>query len=347
MKKILLLLVLLGTFASCKQEKDTPERETIKPDMTQYVKMEAIGEQANGSSIHVLGIVTSETQATPAFKTGGVIERTFVKEGDSVKKGQLLATLLMTEINAQVAQAEQGFAKAQRDAERAENMYRDSVATLEQVQNARTGVTVAEKTLEIAKFNQQHSTVTAPISGHVIKQILHTGEIAGPGMPVYAILGVSKKDWKVTAKMIDKDWAKVHVGDRVNISFDAYPNKKFKGKVRKKAILATDASGSLDVEFTLFTQPKSLAIGMVARIDIAQKQTSKNMSIPIEAIVKSNGTTATVYTVVNGKAKLLEISISQMSGNRVIVSSGLEGVDKVVTIGAIFLEDGSPVVVAN
>ena len=346
MKKILSFLLVLSVFAACKQEAKT-DKESIQPDMTQYVKLEPVGQHSGGKTIQVLGITSSKTQATPAFKTGGVIEKTYVKEGDNVHKGQLLATLLMTEIDAQVEQAKQAFAKAKRDAERAEIMYRDSVATLEQVQDARTGVAVAEKTLEIARFNQMHSTVSAPINGRILKQLLHDGEIAGPGMPVYAILGVNKKDWIVTAKLIDQDWAKLKVGDPVNFVFDAYPNKKYKGLVSKKSVMATDASGSLDVEFSLLTQPKSLAIGMVCRVKIKQPKATKGLTIPIEAIVKSNGKQAQIFTVKDGKAKLIEIGISQLMGDRVLVSSGLDDVQQVVTIGAIFLEDGDPVVVAK
>ena len=71
------------------------------------------------------------------------------------------------------------------------------------------------------------------------------------------------------------------------------------------------------------------------------------MTIPIEAIVKSNGKQAQIFTVKDGKAKLIEIGISQLMGDRVLVSSGLDDVQQVVTIGAIFLEDGDPVVVAK
>jgi multidrug efflux pump subunit AcrA (membrane-fusion protein) len=99
--------------------------------------------------------MVSDLESKPAFKTGGVIERTFFKEGDHVQEGQLLATLHMAEINAQVDQARKGVEKTTRDLARVKNLYADSVATLEQYQNVQTANDVSNETLKIALFNQK------------------------------------------------------------------------------------------------------------------------------------------------------------------------------------------------
>lgn len=346
-----LILIVISTFmllASCSQDAtDQTEKQVPKPELLQYVKLEKVSEAPSSQAIDVLGVITSKTQSTPAFKTGGVIEKTYVEEGDRVKKGQLLATLIMTEIDAGVAQAEEAFAKATRDLDRTKNLYADSVATLEQVQNSETGVTIASKNLDIARFNQKHSEVRAPISGRVVKQLLHQGEVAGPGLPVYAILGVSKNDWKVTANLVDRDWAKIKTGDPVNLVLDAYPGEQFNGKVSDKAVIATDASGSLEVEFSFVTPPPALAAGMVCRVETTSDQKTSLTTIPIEAIVKSNGSVATIFTIEDGKAKQREVEILQLMGDKVAIAGNLEGLKEVVTIGAMFLEDGDSVVVSN
>ncbi len=110
--------------------------------------------------IHVTGVVQSDTEAKPSFKTGGVIARTYVEEGDYVSKGQLLAQLNMTEIDAQATQAKFAVEKAMRDQQRVENLYRDSIATLEQFQNAGTAVEMAKKSLQIAEFNVAYSQMS-------------------------------------------------------------------------------------------------------------------------------------------------------------------------------------------
>ncbi|WP_315820589.1 efflux RND transporter periplasmic adaptor subunit [Paraflavitalea speifideaquila] len=116
------------------------------------------------------GTIASTSQATLSFKTGGIISKIYVKEGDHVAKGQLLATLDLTEINAQVQQAVQGSEKAQRDVTRARNLYNDTVATLEQLQNATTQQQVAAEGLRIARFNQQYAQIRATENGTILKR---------------------------------------------------------------------------------------------------------------------------------------------------------------------------------
>ena len=93
----------------------------------------------------VSGQFTTDDETLLSFKTGGIIQKLYVEEGDPVRKGQLLATLNLTEVNAAVAQAKLGLQKAERDFERANRLYLDSVATLEQMQNAKTALELARQ----------------------------------------------------------------------------------------------------------------------------------------------------------------------------------------------------------
>jgi membrane fusion protein, multidrug efflux system len=323
------------------------EAATPGPASIAYVKTADVQVGSASSSIRSLGTIVSKTVAKPAFKTGGVVDRTFFREGDLVREGQLLATLLMTEIEAQVNQAREGVRKAERDLERVSNLYTDSVATLEQQQNAGTALELARQSLEIAEFNQKHSEVRAPISGKIISQLLHEGEIAGPGIPVGVIMGITSKDWRIKTGLVDREWSRVKTGDPATIQMDAYPHQTFQAVVSDKAVQAMDASGTLDVELTFRQSPPSLAAGMLCKVELEAKHQEALTTIPIEALVNSNGSIATVFTLEQGKAKKLSIIIDRILGDRVVVSSGLEGVSQVVTIGSVYLEEGDQVSIAQ
>src|SRR5690606_21961822 len=191
---ILIFISVSGILSGCGEKKsNTPASSAA--DMTTVVKVEDVLSSNDARVISGIGIVMSESEARPSFKTGGVIDKTFVKEGDLVQKGQLLATLHLDEIQAQVSQAREGLQKAERDAKRVKNLYMDSVATLEQWQNANTAFEVAKRSLEIAKFNQDYSQVRSPISGKIVKQLMKSGEVTGPGTPVYVVMGIGNQDW--------------------------------------------------------------------------------------------------------------------------------------------------------
>jgi RND family efflux transporter MFP subunit len=339
---------ILSQIGCQSESKDAGQINTTRSTQDQsFVKTALVEQDSQVATIQSMGVIVSKTEGKPAFKTGGVVDRTYFKEGDLVHQGQLLATLLKTEIDAQVNQAMEAVEKAQRDLHRVTNLHADSVATLEQVQNATTALQVAQQSQTIARFNQQYSEVRSPISGKIVHQLVHEGEIAGPGQPVCVILGVSNQDWRIKTGLIDRDWSQINKGDLARVSLDAYPGQIYEAIVSDKAVIAGDASGTLDIELMFKKQPPSLAAGMICKLQIQPGVTKMVTSIPIEALVNTNGKQANVFAVEQGKAKMIPIMISRIHGSRVIVESGLEGIGEVVTIGAVYLEEGDQIVVAE
>lgn len=346
------LIVFIGSWLILVHCQQKPEPTSVVPisqnSSILSVKMAPVESMNESGQIQALGLITNKAEARPAFKTGGVIAQTNFKEGDRVKRGQVLATLLMTEINAQVNQAEQGLQKAERDAQRVNNLYVDSVATLEQKQNAETALVVARNTLTMAKFNQTHSTVISPIQGTIIKQVMHAGEVAGPGMPVYVIMGNEQADWRVKTGLLDYEWAQVKLNQAAEITFDAYPGQKFMARVTDKSTLVSNASGKLDIELTMQNTPPALAAGMLCKVALSSTGGASLQVIPVDALVKADGEHAEVFIVnEQSQAKKIPITIQKIMGEKVAVKSGLQGVAQVVTIGTMYLEDGDRVQIAN
>jgi multidrug efflux system membrane fusion protein len=337
----------LPFFIACQKDKPQSKTKEVTSDIPSsafYVRTVPIEESQLSDVIHITGIIQSDSDAKPSFKTGGVISNTYVKEGDAVRKGQLLAKLNMTEIEAQATQAQFALDKAKRDQQRIQNLYADSVATLEQMQNASTAVEIAQKTLQIAQFNVDYSQVRAPIDGKVVTQMLHEGEIAAPGLPVFYIIGVKASDWKLVAGLTDKNWSRVKEGNKAKILLDAYPELEMTGTVKRLSDVANPLSGTFDVEISIPAKDKRIASGMLAHIEIIPSKGRAYPIIPIEALVSSNGKSGVVYVPNNGHAEKRVVIIQQFDGERVAILSGLENATEVITAGSGFLENGDVIV---
>ena len=341
----LIMFSLLFTLLSCadSESKETTTVPVERPLNVFYVKTAPISKSGLDDAIHVTGLIQSDTEAKPSFKTGGVIARMYLEEGDVVKKGQLLAQLNMTEIEAQATQAKFAVEKAMRDRQRVENLYRDSIATLEQYQNAGTAVDMANKSLQIAEFNVAYSQIHSPIAGKVIKKLMQEGEITGPGVPVYYIIGVQQADWKLMAGLTDKEWGRIKVGEKAKITLDAYPGWQVEGNVKRLADVANPLSGTFDAEISMPSKDKRIAAGMLAHIEINPVVKGEYVMIPVEALVSSNGRTGIVFVPKDGIAQKRVIMIQQFLGERIAVQSGLENETEVITAGSGFLEDGDKI----
>src|SRR5689334_10285206 len=145
MKKIfssfpsLILITSIFISTGCSDNK----AQSINTEDAIIVRTQPVETTNYAPSLEYSGTIASEAEAKLSFKISGVISKIYVKEGDHVSKGQLLATLDLTEINAQVQQAKQNLEKTSRDLTRIKNLFEDTAATLERYQNAQTQHNVA------------------------------------------------------------------------------------------------------------------------------------------------------------------------------------------------------------
>jgi multidrug efflux system membrane fusion protein len=289
------------------------------------------------------GSMASTAEARLSFKIGGIISKIYVKEGDHVAKGQLLATLDLTEINAQVQQAAQGVEKVQRDVTRVKNLYNDTVATLEQVQNTNTQLQVAEESLRIARFNQQYAQIRATESGTILKKLMNEGELASSGAPVFQFNGTAGNDWVIRFGVSDKDWAVLKKGEKASIEIDAYPNKTFTGIITEIAQGADVSSGTYEIEVKVLPGNARFAAGLFSTVKLQPAGEQTVTMVPVEALTEATDKTGYVYTV-NADGKTVtknKVTIAFLENNKAAIISGLDSAREVVTEGVGYLTDKS------
>lgn len=337
--KIFLMAVIFCTIYSCKQQ----VIETA-PDIVR-VKVSKVSFEEMSFPIHSSGIIVSAKEIKLSFKTGGIIATLYADDGARVKKGELLASLNLSEIEAQVAQVKNGYEKAVRDYNRAKNLFEDSVATLEQLQNAETVLNVAKANLEIATFNKSHSAIYAPENGVILKRLAESNEMIAPGYPVF-ILGMSGKQWKIRAGLADRDFVRIMPGDSARFTLDAYPGASFRAVVSQVGESANAFTGTYEIELEIQPVKQRLASGFVANLEIFPAQVVSYFRIPVEAIVEAEGKSGFVYAVTDSSvAKKVRVTIAGIFDKSAAVSGGLSDVKEVVTEGAAYIADGEHVTI--
>ena len=336
------IIVLLSYFIlyGC-GKKTEPDQQTIIPVQTSPVKYKSVA-----FPIHSSGILSCKREARLAFKTGGIIQKIKVDEGQSVKKGQLLAELDLSEINARFIQAKTALDKAQRDFDRVKNLYNDQVATLEQFQDVESGLVVAKSNLKIAQFNLDHSTITAPEDGKILKRFMEPNEMVSAGTPVL-YFGTTKDDWIVRVGLADKDIIKVNLNDSVSISFDAYPDNVFSGTVSEIAEAADPMSGTFEAEIKIEKTNKKLVSGFIAKVMIYPQKSQNLKTVPIESLVDAQNNEGYLWIPVDNHAEKRRITLGDKIENDIIVTNGLYNITHVITSGAQYLNERSTIKVIN
>ena len=323
---------------------------TIPPaDDPITVKLQPVVTGSYTRSLQYSGLIASNAEARLSFKIGGIISKVYVKEGDKVVKGQLLASLDLTEIDAQVQQATQNLEKSKRDEGRIANLYKDTVASLEQLQNTHTQLSVAAEALRIAQFNRQYAQIRAAEGGAILQKFLNEGEYATAGTAVLLFNGTQQNDWVVRFGVSDRDWAALKKGDQAIVTIDAYPDQHFTGVITKMAEGADPASSTYPVEITVSPAGHRFAPGLFCTLQLQPSSRQTLTMIPAEALAEGDGKTGYVYTLNTDKktVKKNPVRIAYLQKDKIAISSGLENVSEVITDGVGYLTERSIVKVVN
>jgi multidrug efflux system membrane fusion protein len=293
------------------------------------------------------GIVVTKDEMRLSFKMGGVVRRIQVQEGDVVKKGQRLAEIELTEIDAQVEQARQLAQKAARDLARGENLYADQVISLEQLQDLRTQAAMAEAQFKSARFNQGYSVISAPRDGVVLRKLVEERELVSAGTPVL-VFGESDRGFVVRAALADREIVHVKLGDKGQIHMDAFPGQVMTGTIVEVASAADPRSGMFPIEVHFDSPPPRLVSGLVARLRLAPTSSAPPLTyVPMAALVEGNGDRASVFVIDRGKAQTIakrrDVRVAFITADSIALESGLTSGEAVITDGALFLENGEPV----
>lgn len=341
-------LSVMGEMQSC-----TPGRSDVPPIpvITEAVPVKVIPMKKSKDTaiVRASGILTTEDETVHAFRIGGVVNSVFVREGDWIRKGQVLASLDLTEVDAQVAQAQLNVEKAARDLQRQKNLYRDSVVTLEQLQNAQTNFDLARQQVTAAKFNRRYAMIRAREDGYVLKKFVNGGEVVGVGDPVLVTNAPSGRNWILKVGVSARQWAILNGNEKAAINLDAFPDRNFDAFVFRKSERNDPQSGLFTVELKLQNTDARLATGVFGTARIQTKIETEFWAVPYEAVLDANGEDGFVFVARNdGKTAVKQaVKIQSFNDSYIALSHGLAEGDTLIVSGSAYLEDWAPISIVN
>lgn len=355
-KRNLIIIIVIAiitfisiTFLSCKETENNTDKINAKT-----VWVNTTNPIVKNITVPVLasGILTTPDEVALSFKTAGIIEDIKVEEGQFVKKGQLLALLNTTEINAIYSQAKTGFEKAKRDYERTQKLYDDSVATKEQLQNIQSVLEASKASLEQALFNLQHSFIYAPSNGYVLHKMANVGEIIGAGHPIIFLGNTNGFEWSVKVGVSDKEMLKLSLLDTTYITIDAYPEVQFKGRIKEIGTFPNRETGVYPVEIRFNSSKYKLAYGFSAKVKIIPSSSSIMTLLPLEAFVDMEEMQATVWIIdKSNKPSKNIVNIDLILGNMAAIKKCdellIKPEDLIVTNGQNQLSENSIIKIKN
>jgi RND family efflux transporter MFP subunit len=290
------------------------------------------------------GTLALKSEVRASFKVGGIVLSISVDEGAPVRRGQVLATLRTTEIDAAVEQARQALTKAERDRERLARLVTDRAATGTQLDDATTGVEVARAQLRAAEFNRAHAVIRAPADGRVLRRMAEPDELVGAGQPVL-LLGGDAGGWVLRVGLADREVVQLATGDAAELVFPAWPAAPpLRGTVTELASAATPPLGTYEVELRVEPADRPLRAGLVAHAAIEPRARERVALVPALALRDGVGRRAAIWVPrAGGRVERRTVEVAFFDGDRAAIRGGLDGVERVITDGAAYLTEASAI----
>jgi len=331
-------LALLLTLSACR---DKPA--ALAPAVTAVEVATAVSGPAL-PPLTTTGLIWARDEMKLSFKLGGVVADVGVHNGERVRKGQVLARLESTEVDAMKQQAQLAHDKAQRDLARGERLQADEVIPLEQLQNLRTQESLTAAQLRAASFNHGYATIIAPRDATVLRRLVEPHELVAPGQPV-VVLGAQDSGYVVRMGLSDRELVQVHTGDAVTLQLDAFAGVTFSARVTRIAAAADERSGLFEVEAQLAASEQQPVTGMVAQVSLQPGASAAHslIYVPVAAVLEGDGGRATVYVLSEGKAVQRRVEVAFISRAGVALRAGVTAGEQVITTGAAYVRDGDAV----
>lgn len=270
----------------------------------------------------------------------GRITQLNVKDGSFVNEGAVILAVDNDLLKNQLDITKLNLKKAESDLGRLKNLIGEGGVTQQQVNDAEIGVENLKAEIKGLEKQLSLTVIKAPISGIVSGKMVEKGAYIGPGMQILNIVNVRRL--KFQANLREEEVVQVKVGQKVQLSADLYPERRFTGDVTYISV-KSDNSKRFLVEIELDNPAGApLKAGMNGHAFFSSGSSVNVAALPREAVIGSVRD-ASVFVVENGVARLRKVELGNIYGNFVAVQSGLSDGDTIVVAGQINLEDGMKV----
>jgi membrane fusion protein, multidrug efflux system len=341
------------------------EEEIAKTDPSvvakpKLVSLTAIGTDSFSHFIDLQGKIDAQNVAMVAPRgQGGVVRAVYVKQGQAVKKGQLIlkvdnavALQQLEGVKSQIAGIEAQLKLAESVYQRQQNLWKENIGSEVQVLQAKTNaenvaaqLKAAQAQVRVAQEAVDMSNVYAEISGTIDVVNVRVGEFFSPQSAAMAASGiriVNTGDLKVLVQVPENYAERVGNNSTLRVTLPEAKNKVFYTKVSVAGKLIDPVSRTFFIEGKI-PQDKDIKPNQIAKVQILDYSNNAAITIPVNTLqTDDKGKYVLVAVTENGKmyARKKQVTIGELYGDKLEVKSGLAAGDKVITEGFQSLYEG-------
>ena len=335
-----LLVVAALAFYGCK----SGGKNQLAKDNPQVVEVFQVSPVGVTREINFSGNIEGNTTVRLGFMVAGKVNRVAFEEGDHVHAGDMLASIDPESYQIAKVMADAKVDQTQDDYDRLSELYKRNSLSESDMVKITMALRAAKAEQQLQAKNLRDSKLNSPIDGILLQKKVEEGEIIDQGLPLFAVSDISKV--KVNGAVPQMELRYIEMGSEAAV-YVASVDSTFTGKVIEIGTLADAATRTFPVKIELDNPDLLIRPGMTAEISIETGKESEHIAIPAGCILRDLDNSSYVFVADTLKQKAFKrlVSVGEIIGNEIEITSGLSTDDLVITTGLSKLNSGSSIAI--
>ncbi len=297
--------------------------------------------------IEVQGTVKADKSVELNPEMGGTVTKIYVKEGQNVRKGTVLAQFDTSIINSNIAQIQTQLNLATTSFERQKRLWDQKIGSEMQFLQAKTQKESLENNIKILQAQANKMKIIAPFSGTIDQVFTKTGQLASPQMPFLRIVNLNKV--YIESEVTESYLKEVKKGTDAIVSFPSL-NREFPAKISQVGNFINPNNRSFKTRIDIQNKSRELKANLFADLKINDFK-ANGIVIPSKVIKRDSKGNSFVYTI-SKKDKVTSvkksiITIGKEYNNQSYISEGLSEDSLIIDKGSSLVKSKEEVIIAN
>ena len=313
-------------------EEDELDENGEKKKKKQAVPVEVVSVSRGDiqQTYRTITTLEAENDAEVVARSTGVLEEIFVEEGDTVKKGQLLAQLDVEQLSLEVAQLSATSKKLKKELDRQKSMFKRKLTSSDALDRARFEYLAQDAQYKISKLKLNYASIRAPIDGMIIERHVKAGNLIKNNDPLFKI--VDPASLVAVMFLPEKEMANIKKNQTILLAVDALNGSIITGSVDRIRPSIDITTGTFKVVAKLNNPDQLLQNGMFGKVEVVFDMHFNSLLLERQAVITQDNRSH-VFVVRDNKAMQTPVKIGFKHNNIVEIIEGLLENDQVITTG--------------
>jgi RND family efflux transporter MFP subunit len=292
--------------------------------------------------ISVPGVADSRQNIVVGAEAMGNVTKIHVREGNIVKKGQVIASIDSEVMYTQIAELKTRLELAEELYEKQKRLWEKKIGSEIQYLQAKNNKESLEQSIKSLQAQASKSNITAPFSGYLDEVFLREGQTINMGQPAVRIVDLDVI--KLSADVSEKYIGQFSVNDSIEVSFPSV-DKSFRVKIDNIGQVVSSDNRTFSIEAEINNTDGAIKPNVLADVTIPVYNNPNALTLPT-SLIQQGKNSDYVYAVVEGEkgleAKKQNVKVGRSFKGITEILDGVAKDDKIILLGSRQVADGEP-----